>query len=150
MRKLFIYYSLTGNTQVVADFLNESGYEIRKIETKEPLPSNSFLRLLVGGFKALIGYKDKLINFNNDISSYKDIIIGSPVWNNRLSSPVLSAISNLNLSDKNVTIVLCSASGKYKNVIKNVSKKCKNAKIIILKEPKNNVDASREMLLKNL
>lgn len=35
MKKLFIYYSLTGNGDNVANYLKENGWEIRKVEPKK-------------------------------------------------------------------------------------------------------------------
>lgn len=74
--KIFIYYSLTGNREVVVNNLSKQGYEIRKIITKEPLPNNYVLRILTGGYKAMINYCDKLDSFDNDISKYDEVIIG--------------------------------------------------------------------------
>ena len=83
-KKLFIYYSLSGNGDLVADYLKHT-YDIRKVVTKEPLPKNYILSLITGGFKAMINYHDKLDNFDNNIEDYNEIVIGSPIWNDRLS-----------------------------------------------------------------
>ena len=42
MKKLFIYYSNTGNGDVVANYLAENGYDIRKITPKKNLPKAFF------------------------------------------------------------------------------------------------------------
>ena len=47
MKKIFIYYSLTGNGDVVAGYLKNKNYDIRKVITKEPLPNNYILFLLI-------------------------------------------------------------------------------------------------------
>ena len=98
MKKLFIYYSLTGNGDLVAEYLKEKEYDIRKIETKEPLPKNYVLRILAGGYKAMINYEDKLIDFDVNIDEYDKIVIGSPVWNARLSSPINTVLKLLDLN----------------------------------------------------
>ena len=95
MKKIFIYYSLTGNGDVVASYLKDSNYDIRKVETKEVLPNNYILRILTGGYKAMINYEDELLNFNSNIEEYDEVMIGSPIWNSRLSSPINTILKKL-------------------------------------------------------
>ena len=132
-KKLFIYYSLSGNGDLVADYLKHT-YDIRKVVTKEPLPKNYILSLITGGFKAMINYHDKLDNFDNNIEDYNEIVIGSPIWNDRLSSPINTVLDNINLKNKKVTFILYSGSGKANKAIKQLEKyNIKN--IYVLKEP---------------
>jgi len=133
MKKIFIYYSLTGNGDLIADYLKDN-FEIRKVIPKKNLPKNFALSMLVGGFKALTKYKEKLIDFNNDISNYDEIIIGSPIWCDRLSSPINTVLNELDLSNKKVSFILYSGSGVANKASKVIKDKY-NANIIILKEP---------------
>ena len=135
MKKIFIYYSLTGNGDVVADYLKDKGYDIRKVKTSEPLPDNYILRLLTGGYKAMINYEDELIDFDNDIKEYDEVVIGTPVWNGNLSSPINSVLKSLDLIDKKLSFILYSGSGKASKLIDNINKKYIDADITILKEP---------------
>ncbi len=139
MKKLFIYYSLSGNGDLVADYLKNKNIDIRKVNTTETLPKSMVLRILSGGFKAMINYKDKLSNFDNDISKYDEVIIGSPVWNSRLSSPINSVLDMIDLNNKKITFILYSGSGKALKAHELINKKYK-AKIIDLKEPLRNHD----------
>lgn len=140
MKKIFIYYSLTGNGDVVADYLKDKGYDIRKVITKEKLPNNFILRILTGGYKAMINYEDKLIDFDDDIKNYDEIVIGSPIWNSRLSSPINTVLKRINLDNKKLTFILYSGSKKSNKATEMLKKKYKNSLIISLKEPKNNKD----------
>ncbi len=112
MKKIFIYYSLTGNGLEIANYLKNKNIAIRKVETKEKLPNNKILSILTGGFKAGIGYKDKLDNFDPNISEYDEVIIGSPIWNDRLSSPINTVLDEIDLVGKKLTFILYSGSGK--------------------------------------
>lgn len=146
MNKIFIYYSLTGNGDVVASVLKEKGYEIRKVNTLEPLPKNRFLSILVGGFKAGIEYKDKLVNFNSNIDDYDEIVIGSPIWNARLSSPINTVLNELNLDNKDISFILYSGSGVSPKATGKIKKIYPNAKIIDLHEPKKNVEELKKLI----
>lgn len=138
MKKLFIYYSLTGNGDLVAEYLKEKEYDIRKIETKEPLPKNYVLRILAGGYKAMINYEDKLIDFDVNIDEYDKIVIGSPVWNARLSSPINTVLKLLDLKDKKVKFVLYAGSGQAPKAKEYIEKNYLQANVVILKEPLKN------------
>ena len=136
MGKIFIYYSLTGNCDLIADIYREKGYDIRKVRVKNTLPNNFVLRMLSGGFKAAIKYKEKLIDFNTDISSYDEVIISSPIWNSRISSPITTVINKLDLENKNLTFILTSGGGNVTKAEETLKKKYPDCKVIGLKEPK--------------
>ena len=136
MKRLFIYYSLTGNGDVVANYLDNKKIEIRKVETKYKLSKHLLPAMMKGGFHALIGKKAKLINYDNDVSNYDEIIIGSPIWNSRLTPPINTVLKNTDLTNKKVTFILYSGSGFGKKATKKLSKKYPTSKIINIKEPK--------------
>ena len=138
MAKLFIYYSFTGNGDTIATYLSEKGYELRKVEEKKKMPKTFFFSILQGGFRAGINAKGKLINYDNDVSKYEEIVIGSPIWNGKLVPAINSVLEQTSLSDKKVSFVLYSGSGNGKKAEKKINKLFSNSKIIILKEPSKN------------
>ncbi len=144
MKKIFIYYSLTGNGDVVAKAFKEKGYEIRKVISKTKYSHNKFLMIMQGGYKATFNKKDKLVDFDSDISKYDKIIIGSPIWNDRLSAPINTVISLLDLSNKDISFVLYSASGKAGKASEKI-KELYNVDAIILKEPKSNKEELKKI-----
>ena len=103
-----------------------------------------FFRILVGGYKASFNKKDKLLDFDSDISNYKKIVIGSPIWNDRLSAPINSVISLLDLSDKDVSFVLYSASGKGEKAKEKI-KSLFGVDATILKEPKKHKEELKKL-----
>ncbi len=139
MKRVFIYYSLSGNGEAVADYLSKKDYSIVKVETTKKMPKSMFFRILVGGFKASVNYKDKLVDFDTDISKYDEILIGSPIWNSRLSSPINTVLDKLDLKDKKIKFILYSASGED-NKATSMLKDKYNCEVINLKEPKKNND----------
>ena len=136
--KLFIYYSLSGNGDVLKDKFAEMGYDVRKVNAKS-LKKNNFWNIFKGGFLAGIGAKSKLIDYNNDVSNYDEIIIGSPIWNGKFSCPINTVLAKTNLDNKNLKFVLYSGSGEAKKALKKINKKYPNAKVIVLKEPKKHL-----------
>ena len=145
MRKLFVYYSYSGNGDEVATCLKEKEYEIQKVKTSKPLPKNYALGIIVGGFKAGIHYQDPLVDFYSDVTLYDEIVIGSPIWNARFSSPINTVLEKLNLTNKNLTFVLYSGSGKSPKATQKIHENYPNAKIIDLQEPKKNKEELKKL-----
>ena len=137
MKKLFIYYSLTGSGDLVADTLKSKGYDIRKVVSKYNYPNSFFWLMMVGGFRAGTNKKDKLIDFNTDISNYDEIVIGSPVWFDRVSPPVNTVLKELDLSGKKISFIFYSGSGEANKASERVKDL---GNITILKEPKKYKD----------
>ena len=147
--KLFIYYSLSGNGDIIGNYLSKDNIDIRKVETTKPLPKNTVLRILTGGFLAGINHKDKLINFDSDISKYDEVIIGSPIWNGKLACPINTVLDLVNLKNKKVTFILYSGTGEAPKANKMLSEKYPKANIINLKEPRKNKENIGK-ILKNI
>ena len=136
MKKLFIYYSLTGNGDVVADYFKDKGYEIRKVIPKHRLPKNFFLSMMVGGFKAAINKKDKSVALDKDIANYDKIVIGSPIWFDKISTPINTVLNKLDI-DNRFSFVFYSGGGEANNASKKI-KDLYNKDAIVLRSPKDN------------
>lgn len=139
-KKLLIFYSLTGNGELVAKKLEDSGYEVRQVIEKTKMPKSFFWKVFIGGFRAGIHQKGKLINYNNDISGYDEIVIGSPIWNGQFPPAINAVLAKTNLNDKKIIFVLYSGSGEEPKVSKTIKKLFPSSSIILLKEPKKNND----------
>ena len=140
MKKLFLYYSYTGNGDLVAKEMEKRGFEIRKVEAVKRLPKSFFWSMMVGGFQAGLGLKAKLKNFNRDIEGYDEIVIGSPIWNAKFPPTLNSILATLPLKDKNVSFLFYSGSGEGAKALKRVKKDYPNAKYVFLQEPKKHPD----------
>lgn len=143
MKKIFIYYSLSGNGDTVATYLKEKGIVTRKVIPVKQLPSNRILSILSGGFLAFKEYQDKLDNYDSNVKDYDEVIIGSPIWNGRLSCPINTVLNKTNLKNKKLIFILYSGSGNAPKATKKINSLYPNATIINIKEPKNN---SKELI----
>ena len=136
MKKLFLYYSHTGNGDIVARRLEERGYEVRAVTRKRPLPRTFLLCILTGGFLAGIHHKDKLMPYDVNVADYDEIVIGSPIWNGNLASPTNTLLASLNSEGKKLTFVLYAGGGEAPKAVKRLQKAFPAASCIVLKEPK--------------
>lgn len=136
MKKLFIYFSLTGNCDLVAEKLKEKDFEIRKLEMKKQLPKSFFFSVLGGGFLAGLGVKSKLKDYDHNIEGYDEIVIGSPIRNDRFSSPLNRLLKDIDFSNKKIKFIFTAGSGEGKHAMEKVKKLFPEAECIFLKEPK--------------
>jgi len=134
--KLFIYYSLTGNGELVSEKFSEKGYEIRRIYEKKKMPKSFFFMILSGGFRASVNAKAKLLNYDADVSKYEEIVIGSPVWNGRFPPAINAVLKQTDFSNKKLSFVIYSGSGEGKKAEEKVKKLYPDSKILFLQEPK--------------
>ena len=135
MSKLFIYYSLSGNGDLVAERLKSQGFEIKKVQTEYKLSKVLFFAMMKGGGDAMFNKKAKLIDYDGDVSRYDEIYVGSPVWNGRLTPPINTVLDKTDLSGKKLTFVLYSGSGYGKKAVKKLNKLYPDARVINLKQP---------------
>ena len=135
MNKLFIYFSETGNGDLIAEKMKDKGYEVKKIFTKRKPCKIAFFHIFAGGFSAGFGLKPKLTEMEYDLSNYDEVAIGSPIWNDRFASPINTLLSILDLSQKKVKFILYSGSGNGDTAIKRIKKEYPDAEFVILKQP---------------
>lgn len=136
MSKLFIYYSLTGSGDVVAKSFKEKGYEIRKVTEKKKMPKRFFWMVLIGGYRAGVGVKAKLVNYNKNVSKFDEIVVGSPIWNGKTTPVLNSVLKETDFSGKKLSFVFYSGSGEGKKAKAKIEKLFPESKIVFLKEPK--------------
>ena len=145
MSKLFIYFSETGSGDVVAEKMASLGYEIRKVTPRIKLPKSFFWRVFIGGFYAGIGIKDKLKDYDADVSAYDEIVVGSPIWNGGLSPAGKGILAKTKFEGKEVSFILYSGSGEGPKAVKQITKAFPEAKITFLKEPKKYPDELKKL-----
>ncbi|MBR4906650.1 MAG: NAD(P)H-dependent oxidoreductase [Clostridia bacterium] len=138
MSKLFIYYSLSGNGDAVAENLKERGFDVKKVESAKQPPKKFFFQLMQYGFNAGRKYCEPLKGYDADVSAYDTVVIGSPVWNGRLSCPINTVLKETNLKGKKVAFILYSGSGEAQKAEQQIHAVVPDAEVVHLKEPKKN------------
>ena len=145
MKKLFLYSSFTGNGDFVSKEFEKAGFELRKAVEKKKFPKSFFWSIMSGGFRASFGVKGKLVNYDNDVSKYEKIVIGSPIWNGRFPPVMNAVLKETDFSNKDLTFVFYSGSGEGKKAEERVKKEFPSAKILFLKDPKKYPDNLKKL-----
>ena len=109
--KYFVYFSNSGNGDFLAEHLKEFGYQIIKVEPTKPLKKMNFFRILKYGGQAMENKKMPIKDIDLLLKENDEVVIGSPIWNDRLSTPINSLLANFSF-DKNKTRFILYPAGK--------------------------------------
>ena len=121
MSKYFVYYSATGNGDFLAELLKEAGYEPVKVEMVKPMGKVGFFKILHFGGQAMLNKKAKIQEINLSLNNDDQVVIGSPIWNDRLSTPINAVLEKFNFNKETTQFVLYPAgegTNKSKEQIK--------------------------------
>ena len=124
-RVLVVYYSLTGNTRLIANIIKKYlDVDILELKPINPLNPTGMSKYFWGGMQSTLEFKPKLEKFDINIDQYGLFILGTPVWAWNFTPPMRSFISMVDLSGKKVALWMCSsgfglrAIDRFKNALK--------------------------------
>ncbi|MER9567087.1 flavodoxin [Mesorhizobium sp. M0571] len=97
---LIVYYSRTGHTRTVARQIHSLiGGDLVEIQTVEPYPDDYDALVAQNVREQRSGYLPPL-RTKIDVSNHDVVLVGSPLWNVRLTPPVRSFLASHDLSGK--------------------------------------------------
>ncbi|MCT1215034.1 flavodoxin [Latilactobacillus curvatus] len=112
MQTLIVYYSRTGNTQAVAEFIHaQVGGDLVALETQEKRPTDYRAEVDLNAREQLQNQLPPLKTRIPDFEQYDRIFIGAPTWNMALPQAVLTFLSTYDFTDK--TIIPFNTHGGY-------------------------------------
>lgn len=98
---LTVYYSWTGNTRSMAAVINEMvGGDMVGIETVTPYPTEYRETTKQARNELESGFKPPLTTKLTNMGTYDVVFVGSPCWWGTMATPVISFLSEYNLSSK--------------------------------------------------
>lgn len=120
--KYFIYFSLTGNGDYLASLLEEKGYTPVKVEMVKKPKKVGFFTILNYGGRAGFKMKEKIQSLNIEIKPEDEVVIGSPVWNDRLSTPILTVLDQYNFNKETTSFIFYPAGETTKKAYNQIMK----------------------------
>ena len=127
MKKLVVYYSLSGNTKMIAEMIQTFWHtDIAKIKTTIPYPTNFDAIVEQGKDEVERHYLPAIEKLKVNISDYDTIIIGTPTWWYTMSPAVLAFLSQNNWSGKTVSLFQTHGGGEG-HTLKGMETICKGA-----------------------
>jgi flavodoxin len=128
---LIAYFSISGNTEKVANLIHDKvGGDIVKIEVAEPYPEDNDAFQAVAK-KAQEEYARPAVKTEApDMSKYKTVYIGFPIWWSQLPMPVATFVEGLDLSGKTIAPFCTSGGGRAGNSPEYLKGLAPNARVL--------------------
>ena len=144
--KYFVYFSASGNGDFIAESLKEKGYQIVKVETAKPFGKVNFFRILKYGFRAGANKREKIKEINLELKEDDQVVIGSPIWNDRLSTPINTVLDKIAFNKESTKFIVYPAGESAKKVFEQVEKLGFKNKPYVYPYPLKNQDKIEGML----
>lgn len=144
--KYFVYFSWSGNGDFIASFLKEKGYEPVKVKTLKPLGKVNFFRILKYGFKAMGAKKTPIKEISLELKEDDVVVVGSPIWNDRLSTPINSVLAQFAFNKENTKFILYPAGETTNKSFEQIANLGFKEKPIVYAHPLKSQDKAEELL----
>jgi flavodoxin len=122
MKKLVVFYSLSGNTEIVARAIaREMKADICKLEEVKKMPS--LLKYVIGGYAAGRDKCSEIKPIPFDVHDYDLILLGSPIWASKPVPAVNAFIRDTDFRKKKVIPFFTMGGSGYEKAGKNIISK---------------------------
>lgn len=132
MKTLIAYFSLSGNTEWLAKEIGNQmeTVDYHQIELASPKPAKGNWAVFWYGFKTIFNFSMKIKPDQIDVSQYDLVLIGMPVWTDKVPPPVGAFIKRHSAGLATTSIGIFSTYGdNYKSFFENVQRLLHNNKI---------------------
>lgn len=124
MKSIVIFYSMDGNTQLVAEKIQQIFHsDILQLKLVKEPPNEGLLRLFWIGKQVYLKEKPNLAELRRDFSAYDKIFLGSPIWMGTMTPAVRSFIAQAELSGK-LVIPFCTYKESANRFFEDLRKNC--------------------------
>lgn len=129
MKKLVVYFSYTGNTEMIANKIKEKlDCDILKIETKVPYSTDYDEVVNDEQNSETSNYLPQIKAININLDKYDTIILGTPVWWYRPCPAIRTFLTENNLDGKKI-IPFATNAGWLGRTFNEIKKLCPNSNI---------------------
>lgn len=127
-KTLVIYYSRSGNTKQIADYIGEkTNADVIRLETVRTYPSNYDEMLDIAKEEQRNGGRPELKNKNINIADYDTIFLGYPIWWGEIATPVYTFLDEYDLSGKKIAPFVTSGSSGLSGTPNDIKREEPNA-----------------------
>ena len=153
MKKVVIYYSMSGNTEYVAKYISKKiDVDLLRINSKKEFPKEGFKKFFWGGKSVVMKETPELEKYKFNADEYDHIIFGTPVWASTFTPPIRTFIKENKdkLKDKKISVYVSCMGGGAEKAIKKLQKYLGvekfNAELILIDPLDNKTDEKDEMI----
>jgi flavodoxin len=119
MKTLIVYFSLDGNTALVAAGIGKAlGADLLELKLVEEKVRRGFAKYVWGGRQVFSHAKPALKPYTVKPDEYDLVIIGGPVWAGSPAPALLTFLSDANITGKKAAVFCCHGGGKGQTLLK--------------------------------
>lgn len=142
MKRLVVYYSLSGNTENAATMIAEKlGADIVKVDTVKAMPKSFAAQILVGGGQVAMNVVPKIKPLKVDVNTYDEIILGTPIWNSKGVPAINAFLKDKTAAEKVTSVFTLSGGGESKKCMDALEAQLPNLKHSVSLLDKKHVDS---------
>ncbi len=117
MKALVVYYSLEGNTRLMAETIAATlGADLLELKPIDDIKPGGFMKYVWGGRQVVKKKKPELTPLAKNPQDYDFIILGTPVWAWSFTPALRSFFDQVKLTGKKVALFCCHGGGKAKTL----------------------------------
>ena len=146
MNKYFLYFSFTGNGDFLAELLKDKGYTPIKAELIKEPKKIGFFQILKYGGRAMMNKKEKLKDLEFNPKEEDIVIVGSPIWNDRLSTPITTVLDKYSLNKETTKFILYPAGEGTKKSLKQIAKMGFKLAPVVISYPLKKEEQARALI----
>lgn len=129
MKRIIVYYSLSGNTEEAVKIIAEKiGCDILKVDTVKDMPKSFAARILVGGGQVAMNIIPEIKPIDTDFSIYDEIFIGTPIWNSKGVPAINAFLADDDICRKVTGLIITSGGGDIEKCVNTLEKRIPNVK----------------------
>lgn len=129
MKRIIVYYSLSGNTEEAVKLIAEKlDCETLKIDTVKAMPKSFAARILVGGGQVAMNKIPEIKPIDKDLSIYDEIFIGTPIWNSKGVPAINAFLLDDEICKKVTGLIITSGGGDIDKCVKALEDKVPDVK----------------------
>ncbi len=128
---LIVYYSYSGNTREIAQEIHKmAGGDRFEIQPLESYPSQYNVLVEQAKRELHSGYRPKLKARVDAIGAYDTVFVGSPNWWYTIAPPVMSFLSDVDLSGKTIIPFVTHGGGGLGRSSSDIAGLCPNSTVL--------------------
>ena len=150
MRTAIVYYSLNGNTAMVAGQLAASlSADLIRIVPERSYPEKGLRKFLWGGKSAVMAETPKLLPYEFNAGTFDQVVFGFPVWAGNVAPPIRTFVqeNRESLQGKKIAAFACQSGSGGERAFRKLLDclgRTELAASMILNDPKDRPDAGND------
>lgn len=130
-RTIVVYYSWSENTKSIAKRIAETtGADIYEIRTVKAYPKDGYKTSDISQEERRTGNLPEIVDDLPDLKEYSTVIIGGPIWNAYVSTPLARYLELTDLSEKTVIPFSTSQGSGQSSYLKDFQERVRTAERI--------------------